>query len=166
MSFIGIDMEANGYSYQAGAVYLTLGASPSVGLVEYKPGFPGLLAGRPHFFWVQESCSLNPSTGVWGLKTKWNLFLVGIDEFSAQVGSNIINLACNFIPGEETSTPAIRYIQETFEIHSSGGIIGGPITTTLEEAPEVPGYIQPPDLTFAYDDDSIVLFAGDFELEE
>jgi hypothetical protein len=148
--------------YQLGFFYLAL---PSLnGLVAWKPGFPELLAGTPYFFWVQESGDVDLETQVFGTNTKWNLFKVEIGEFGPTAGPNIIGEACDFLPTAEQSTASVLYVPEEFEYQTVGTLNPLSPLPSFEERPEIPLYLDPPGLTYAYTDDSVALFEGDFEL--
>jgi len=149
--------------YQLGTFFLSLPASFG-GFVTWKPGFPELLTGSAYFFWVQESGDIDLETQVYGQNTKWNLFKVEMGEFGPTVGPNIIDRACDFIPTAEQSTASVLYLPETFEYYLAGNLNPLAPLPAIGERPEIPMYIGPPGLTYAYSDDSVALIEGDFEL--
>lgn len=156
----------NTYRYQSGSFYTTLPGGvgqPASGILAYKSGFPGLLAGRPHFFWLQESSNINLQTLVFSIRSRWRLHMIEFGEFSVQAGDNVIGSACDFLPTVEQNGVSVEYYPETYEYHAAFSIQGN--VATLAESPTVPDYIDPPPLTYAWGDPGVVqLIQGNFDL--
>jgi hypothetical protein len=153
----------NQYRFQLGGFFLARPASFD-GEVSWKAGFPGLLAGRAYFFWLQECGDVDLNSQVFGVNRKYNLFEVEIGERAPQIGPDIISTACEFLPTAEQSTESVLYLPESFEVQIAGTLNPLAMLPTLAERPELPPYLDPPGLTYAWDEDPTVLFASDWDL--
>lgn len=151
------------YRFQQASFYTVLapGVVPLSQFIAWKPGFPLALTSQ-YFFWLQESGNIDTESFVYQIRQKWNLHSVILDEDAPIMGPNIIGLACDFLWSPEQNNAGVVYLPETFEIHAAFNAQGG--TATLAEAPAVPGYINPPGITYRYEPDLVELMGGNFEL--
>lgn len=152
------------YRNQTGTFYNSIPTSvglPGNGAIAWKSGFPDALF-NPFFFWVQTSINIDLETRVFGVNIKFNLFQVQIGEFAPQIGLNIISDACDFLPTVEQNGVSVEYYPETYEYHAAYSLLGN--VATLAEVPAIPDYIDPPEMTYAWSEESVVLFQGNYDL--